>query len=192
MNLRPRLLALADKALAAQIILVVSGTALAFGGAVWWMKPALAVAVTLMMLTWLARTILLGRWIVLKSPLTFLGLLALGLALVQLTPLPGRLASALSPRARAVHALGTLPDRARADDPAIEMPEVVADRTPATLDRPATLRWLLGASACLAVFCVSSHFSDRLGHLTIVWGSVIGAFFLCTTFGVAQLLGGVS
>src|SRR4051812_12353057 len=112
MSLRPRFLAIADKALAAQIILVVSGTALGFGGAVWWMKPALAAAVVLMTATWVARSMLRGCWVFLKSPLTFLGLAALGLALIQLTPLPGRLASVVSPRARTVHALGVLPDSA--------------------------------------------------------------------------------
>src|SRR4051794_10188884 len=111
MSLRPRFLAIADKALAVQIVLVVSGTALAFGGAVWWMKPALAALVVLMLATWVARSMLRRRWVLLKSPLAFLGLAALGLALFQLTPLPGRLASVVSPRARTVHALGALPDR---------------------------------------------------------------------------------
>ncbi|MDB5351167.1 MAG: lipid core-O-antigen ligase-like enyme [Planctomycetota bacterium] len=192
MTVRPRFLAIADKALALQVILIVCGTALAFSGSVWWMKPALGIATVSLMITWLARTYFLGRWIVLKSPITLLGLLALGLAVGQLLPLPGRLASLVSPRSRAVHTLGTLPELARADNPAWEMREIVADRTPATIDRAATLRWLLGAIAGLAVFCVCSHYADRLGHAAIIWGSVVCAFFIGTTFGVAQLMGGAS
>lgn len=192
MTLRPRFLRFIDKVLAGLIVLAVTGTALAFGGAVWWARPALALVGALMLAAWLARSLALGRWIVLKSPLTFLGLLALGIAVVQLAPLPGRLATSLSPRARAVHALGTLPDRAKDDDPDVVIPEVVADRTPATLDRSATLRWLLGAVLGLSLFCVSSHFADRWGHAAVIWGSVVAAFFVATTFGLVQLTGGVS
>ena len=138
MNLRLRLLKIVDGLLAALILVTVTGTSLAFGGAVWWAKPALAVTTSLMIVASLARCLLDGRWIVLKSPLAMLGLFAIGLALIQLTPMPGRIASLLSPQARAAHALGTLPDLAKADDPDAVIPESAASRTPATLDRPAT------------------------------------------------------
>jgi hypothetical protein len=62
----------------------------------------------------------------------------------------------------------------------------------ATVDRPATLRWLVGAAGCLAVFGVAAQFADRLGHLLIIWGSVVAAFFLNTAIGLVQLIGGRS
>ncbi len=46
--------------------------------------------------------------------------------------------------------------------------------------------------ACLAVFCACGHFADRFGRSAIIWGSVIGAFFVGTTFGVAQVVGRAS
>ena len=192
MNLRPRLLSVIDKLLALLVMLSVGGTALAFGGAVWWAPPALGAITAVMLAAWLVRCLLMGQMVILKSPLTFLGLAALGLACLQLAPLPGRVAAKLSPNARAAHALGTLPDLARADDPDAEIPEAGSERSPATIDRPATLRWLAGAAAGLALFCVCSGFADRLGHSAIVWGSVVSAFFLGTVFGLVQVTGGVS
>lgn len=192
MTPRSRILRLVEKALAVEIMLLIAGTPLLFGGGVGWMKPAIGIAVLTLALTTLLRAALIGRWGVLKSPLTTLGLLAIGLAALQSVPLPGRLASGLSPKARAVHALGVLPDLAASDDPSVAMPEVVADRTPATIDRPATLRWVVGALACLAVFIASSHYADRLSHTSLIWGSVVAAMFVGTTFGIAQLVGGVS
>ena len=71
----------------------------------------------------LARAAVLGRWSVLRSPLTGLGAAAVMLAVVQVAPLPPALAAKLSPRSRAVYSQGVLPDRALADDPAVELPE---------------------------------------------------------------------
>ena len=56
MTIHPRLLRLTDRLLASQILLVVVGTALAFGGAVWWwMKPALAALTAGLAMTALIR-----------------------------------------------------------------------------------------------------------------------------------------
>ncbi len=60
----------------------------------------------------------------------------------------------------------------------------------ATLDRPATLRWLVGAAGCLAVFWTASQFADRLKHLYIIWGAVVAGFFLNTAVGLVQLVCG--
>ncbi len=181
-----------DRILAIQLVAVITGTALAFGGAVWWMKPALAVMTVGLATTALIRSALIGRLFVLKSPLTAIGVLALGLSAVQIVPLPGRIASMLSHNSRSAHALGTLPDQAKHDDSTAEIAEIVADRSAASVDRPATLRWAFGAAACLAVFCVCAHYSDRLKHATMIWGSVVAVFFVGTTFSIAQLLGGAS
>ena len=59
-----------DRILAIQLVAVITGTALAFGGAVWWMKPALAVMTVGLATTALIRSALIGRLFVLKSPLT--------------------------------------------------------------------------------------------------------------------------
>jgi hypothetical protein len=117
--------------------------------------------------------------------------LALGLAAVQLAPLPEMWAARLSPRSREVYALGTLTRPVLDADPSIALPEPAAIRSPVTVDRSATLRWLAGASACLALFWGVSQFADRLGRLYVVWGSIVAAFFLNTAFAVVQLVGGM-
>jgi hypothetical protein len=111
------------------------------------------------------------------------------LAAVQLAPLPARIAGRLSPRSQEVHSLGMLPDLARADDPTLDVPAPGFNRTPITVDRPATLRWLFGALGCWTLFCVVSHFADRLQHALVVWGTVVAALFVGTIFGMIQLLG---
>ena len=84
-----------------------------------------------------------------------------------------------------------IPDLARADLPSVELGEPAQIRSPATLDRSATLRWLFGALACLAVFWAVSHFADRLKRLYLVWGCVLAAFLLNGAFGLVQIAGGV-
>lgn len=187
-NLRIRLLAGADRLLAVLLATVLVGTPLAFGGAVWWARPALAALILLLVLAWSARVLLEGTGRIHRSPLPWLGGLALLLAAVQLFPLPARPASAISPRSRAFH----VPDvsTATVDGLAPSSPEPVGGRSAATLDRPATLRWLVGAAGCLALFGVAAQFTDRLGHLCVVWGSVVAGFFVNTAIGLVQLVGG--
>ena len=42
MNLHPRILLATDRVLAALVVALVLGSALCFGGAVWWFRPAFA------------------------------------------------------------------------------------------------------------------------------------------------------
>jgi hypothetical protein len=184
---------MADRLVGALLVLLLVGTTLAFGGAVWWARPAIAAATLLLVATWMARVALDGRWRWLKSPLAPLGAMALMLAVVQLAPWPGALLRWVSPRSAAVHAHGLLPERAEADDPegGSSRSAAAVGRAPLTVNRSATLRWLVSASVCLAVFCVVAHYADRLGRSLVVWGSVIASLFVCTTFGVVQLAGGV-
>jgi O-antigen ligase len=186
-NLRPSLLPIVEAILAVAIVILVVGTTLAFGGAVWWARGFVAALAVLVVVAGLVRMLLEGTMRVLKSPLTFLAILALGLAIVQLAPLPSRLAARLSPQAQAVYARGILPTLARADDPGEELPEPAPVRSPATLDRAATVRWLAGAIACLGLFWAVSQFSDRLSRLYLVWGAVVAAFFFNTAFAVVQV-----
>ena len=108
----------------------------------------------------------------LKSPLTFLGLLVLALGMVQLLPLPAALARRISPVAQEVYSPGTWSRLVLADDPEAVFRRRPQVRSPATLDRAATLRWLVGAAVCLGIFWTVSHYVDRLGRLYWVWGSV--------------------
>jgi hypothetical protein len=190
LDLRQRLLALTDRALAVLLAVLLAGTTLAFGGETWWAAPAIAVLTAAIVLASLVRVVLVGRMPVLKSPLVFLGLLALGLAAVQLAPLPGPVAGRISPRSREVYALGALSRPVLAADPTIALPEPAGIRSPVTVDRSATLRWLAGATACLALFWGVSQFADRLGRLYVVWGSIVAAFILNTAIAVVQLIGG--
>ncbi len=80
-----------------------------------------------------------------------------------------------------------IPERARADDPELALPDPFLARCPITLDRPATLRWLVGAVACLALFGVASHYSDRLRHAQVIWGSVVAAFFVNAVLASVQV-----
>jgi hypothetical protein len=187
MVLREKTSRLCDRATAVLLALVVLGSTLAFGGAVWWFPPVLLTVVFLLVATNLIQQLATGRMPILKSPLTPLGLLALGLGLIQLVPLPTAFASRLSPVAHQAYCHGLLPELARMDDPEVRLSEPSEIRSPATLDRPATLRWLLGAAACLAIFWTVSHYADRLVRLYLVWGLVIAGFLLNTALAIVQV-----
>jgi hypothetical protein len=135
----------------------------------------------------LASVALEGRVRCLKSPLTILGGLAIALAVGQMLPLPPALASRLSPRSRQLYALGFVPDHITATAPTLDIPEPVAVRTPVSVDRASTLRWIAGALVCLALFWGVSHFTDRLGRLYLIWGSIVAAFCLNTAFALVQV-----
>jgi O-antigen ligase len=175
-----------DRLLGAVVVLLLLGTTLAFGGRVWWAAPVGGALCAALVLGSLFRMLLEGSVRVLKSPLALLGLLALLLAAAQLVPMPRVVAERVSPRARAAYQLGILPDRARAVDPDVALPDGPTIRTPVSLDRAATLRWMAGGMVCLAVFWGVARFTDRLGHLYLVWGSVVAAFFLNTAVALVQ------
>ena len=181
-----------DVGLAGALIGLTLGTALTFGGVVWWSRPLVAVLASVASLGWLVRAALVGRWVILKSPALPIFGLAIALGFVQLIPLPTSLAGRISARAVATNALGVIPDRVVGDDPSFEMPATFATRSPLSLDRPATLRWVVAALSCLAVFWVASHFGDHLRHVRLVWGCVVAAFFVNVVLGVVQLAGGVT
>ncbi|MEJ7638950.1 MAG: hypothetical protein WKF75_13510 [Singulisphaera sp.] len=86
MNLRLFLSRVADRIWGASLACVIVGTALAFGGAVWWSRPVIAALTALFVLAGLLRLAVEREVRVLKSPLTALGVLALGLATAQLSP----------------------------------------------------------------------------------------------------------
>jgi hypothetical protein len=186
-NPRQRILVASDRAICALIAMVILGGTLGFGGAVWWFRPSVVLAVFLLVSIKLAGFLAVGKFPLLKSPLTFLGLLALVLGVVQLAPLPARLALRLSPVAHDVYARGVLPNLVHADDPEANLPEAIAIRSPASLDRSATLRWLVSAAACLGIFWVVSHFTDRLGRLYLIWGVVIAGFMINAALAIVQI-----
>ena len=107
MNQHPRILLATDRLLAALVVALVLGSAFCFGGAVWWFRPAFAALAFMLSLTMLVRLLLEGRMPFLKSPLTLLGFLALGLGLLQLTALPAPLARRLSPAAQEIYSFGS-------------------------------------------------------------------------------------
>ncbi len=181
-----------DQLLALAVTGLLLGTALAFGGVVWWSRPVVSVLAALIAALWLVRVAVLGRWAILKSPAMPIFGLAMGLGFVQLIPLPTAVAGLISKRAVATNALGVIPDRVLEDHPSFEIPATFATRSPLSLDRPATLRWLVAALGCLATFWVATHYSDRLQHVRLLWGCVIAAFFVNVVLGVVQLVGGVN
>jgi hypothetical protein len=172
------------------LALVLLGTSLGFGGVVWWAAPLVAVGSFMMVTAVLTRLVFAGRLPILKSPLTLLGLAVLVLALAQLIPLPGPIARRLSPRAADVYARGFFQELARADDPHATLPEPAQARTPASLNRSATLRWLVLATACLGIFWAATHFADRLGRAYLIWGCIVGAFLLNGAIAMVQVAAG--
>jgi O-antigen ligase len=190
-NQHPRILSATDRLLAVLSVALLLGSAICFGGAVWWFRPAFAVLALAFSLTMIVRLLLERRLPYLKSPLTPLGFLALGLGILQLTSLPAPLARRLSPAAQEIYSFGVMPGLARADFPGVKLDEPAQIRSPATLDRSGTLRWLLGALACLGIFWTVSHFADRLKRLYLIWGCVVTAFLLNGAFGLVQIAGGV-
>ena len=187
MNWRAKIVILSDRVICGLIVVLVPGSVLGFGGAVWWFRPVLSVAAFLLVASKLTQSLAAGRMAILKSPLGPLGLLALGLGVLQLAPLPAGLASRLSPVAHDAYARGVLPQLVHADDPQTALPEGPQIRSPASLDRSATLRWLVEAAACLGIFWSVSHFTDRLGRLYLVWGLVVAAFLLNAALAIVQI-----
>jgi hypothetical protein len=183
-------MAATDRMLITALVVLVVGTGLCFGGAVWWYPTALSIVVFLMVISRLLQCAVQGRMVLLKSPLTLLGVLALALGVAQLLPLPAPLARGLSPVAHEIWATGTWSRLVQEDDPEAEPLSPAHIRSAATLDRAATLRWLVGASACLAVFWTVSQFVDRRGRLYWLIGSVLGIFVFNTALGIVQLGGG--
>ncbi len=173
-----RLKTLIDRMQAVLIGATLVGSTLAFGGAVWWFRPVLALFTGLLLLSWIVRLAIVGRVTIWKSPLTAIGLMALLLGLTQLVPLPDGVLRRVSPRGSELVAEAT-PDGQSAPRQSISM------------DRSATLRWLGGAGAGLIVFCVAGYFTDRVGRLQWVWASVLTGFALCSVIGVVQLIGGL-
>lgn len=187
MTFRQRLVVAIDRLLAVVIALYLGGTVVLFGGRIWWAPPLLAFgAVTVVGLS-LIRVLLEGRLRVLKSPLMLLGVLMLGLAVGQIAPLPGKIAESLAPASRSIYLWGFLPSKVKALDASVPLPDPLSIRSPVSVDRPATLRWLAAATACLGIFWGVSRFTDRLSHLYIVWGTVVAAFFLNTAVACVQL-----
>jgi hypothetical protein len=189
MDVRQRIVAITDGLLAIALAALVFGSVVCFGGAVWWFPVAVAGLTFLMVVARLVQLLVQGRMPVLKSPLTLLGMLVLGLGVVQLVALPAGLARRVSPVAQEVYGTGSWSRLVQQDDPAAEVPAPAEVRSPATLDRGATLHWLVGAAACLAVFWTVSHYVDRLGRLYWILGSVAAGFLLNVALGVVQISG---
>src|SRR5262249_55323794 len=106
LSIRQRLQNGTDRLMSVVLASLLAGTTLAFGGAVWWAGPVIAVLTFCFALACLLRIALEGRMRLLKSPLTVLGVMALALAVVQLAPLPAALSQRFSPRSHQAYTLG--------------------------------------------------------------------------------------
>src|SRR5262249_9377674 len=82
---------------------------------------------------------------------------------------------------------GFLSHLVHADDPEAELPAAPAIRSPASLDRSATLRWLVSAACCLGIFWTVSHYTDRLRRLYLIWGLVSAGFLLNSALAIVQI-----
>lgn len=186
-TIRSRILAAFDRTFGWLVAGLVLAAIVGFGGVAWWSRPALIAGAVGLTTLLLVRNLADGRARILKSPLGLLGLAALGLGVVQAAPLPGSLAARLSPTAREVYTRGVLPAAALDDDPKAAIPEASSIRSPASLDRAATVRKLALLAACLGVFWCASHGVDRLQRLYLVWGAVIAGFLMNATLATVQV-----
>ncbi len=191
MNLRTKILAATDSILAATIVTLLLSSVFCFGGAVWWFRPVAAVLAFVLAGAQLLQQLIRGRLPILKSPLSLFGIGAIGLAVLQLVALPSGLARRVSPAAQELYSCATFPALARADYGSELAIEPAPIRSPATLDRAATLRYVVTALVCLATFWAVSHFADRLSRLYLIWGTVLAAFFVNAAFAAVQITGQV-
>ena len=186
---RIRTLEWTDRLQATILVMMLVGSVLAFGGIVWWWRPVLSGLAVALVVLGFGRVAIEGRARIRLSPLPVLGVLTLGLAIVQLVPIPPSLAGRIAPESRSLYAQGLLAKKALADDPQADFPEPLASRTPTTIDRSATLRWCFDASIGLIVLITAARFSRKLGRTMVIWGSVVSVFGLLTGFGLVQWIG---
>ena len=190
MNLHPRILLATDRMLAAVVVALVLGSAVCFGGAVWWFRPAFAVLGFLLAGIKLAQLLIQGRMPILKSPLIAAGPAgARARASCSLCPCHRRSLAGSRPSRSRSTLMESSPGWRRPTFPRSGWASRLRSRSPATLDRAATLRWLVGAAVCLGIFWGVSHFADRLGRLYLVWGSIVAAFLLNAALGLVQITG---
>ena len=187
MNPRQRILVASDRAICALIAMVILGGTLGFGGAVWWFRPGVVVAVFLLVSIKLASFLAVGSVSAAQKPAHVSGTAGPVLGVVQLAPLPASLALRLSPVAHDVYAAAVLPAWFTPMTPKQTLPAAIAIRSPASLDRSATLRRLVSAAACLGIFWAVSHFTDRLGRLYLVWGVIIAGFMINAALAIVQI-----
>ena len=84
MKLRQKITIASDRILGTLIAILILGSTLSFGGAVWWFRPVMAAMIFLLVALKLTQCLLAGEMRILKSPLTLLGLLAVGLGVCSL------------------------------------------------------------------------------------------------------------
>ena len=188
-NLRPRIMLATDRVMAAAVVALVFGSAVCFGGAVWWFRPAVAVVTFVLVGAKLAQHLLNGRVPVLKSPLFLLGLLALALGLLQLVPFPPPWrASSRRPRTRFIP---WEPCRRWPEPTCLGPARRAGGGSLAGDARPCgDIALAGGGGRCAWGFSGrSTHFADRLGRLYLVWGCVVAAFVLNAALGLVQIVG---
>ena len=188
MNLRQKILRASDRVICALIVVLVLGSTVGFGGAVWWFRPVMAVAAFLLVARQADAAPAGRRNANPEEPAHPAGTARPGPGRSPACPLAREAWQAASHQqpTRPIHG-GFFADLVHADDPEASLPEAPQVRSPASLDRSATLRWLVGASACLGIFWAVSHFTDRLGRLYLVWGLVVAGFLLNAALAIVQI-----
>lgn len=188
---RQTLVNILDKFLMGAVPALLGGAVLLCGGMTAWARMILVALTFLLVLVLLTRSCLTGEARLWKSPILPLGLLAVGVAGLQLLPLPGGLTSWISPNSSQIHSRGSLNSLIQRDDPQVQLQPAVLARHPLTIDRAATLRWISTSLVCLAVLWVIGCFADRLDRTLVVCSTLLGAFLINTLVITVQLAGNV-
>jgi hypothetical protein len=173
----------------ALVALILVGSALGFGGLVWWAPvvwvPLVWAGVGLLIF----RLLLERRWGLMRSGLGLCVAAVAVLAVIQLLPLPGRVLGMLSPHAHEVHAWGTLGELARTDDPELGRQEAEPMRGTISLDRSATVRVLAWSMTCWGMLVLVSRYSRTQARTMLVWGSVVTGFAGLSLLGFLEWMG---
>jgi hypothetical protein len=177
-----------DRSSSVLLVTLLALAVLAFGGLVWWFPVFAAVVLTVLAGVIVIRAWVGGSFAIFAGPAPLLALMAIVLGVFQIVPLPAGLMGR--------HSVRSIGHWTSSEGAGSTGPEKAGDTTPfvqgrilLSADRPATLRWVLAATACLAVFVVAGHFADRLRRLKLVWGALVVAFGICTWSGCLQIAG---
>ena len=179
-----------DRVMAAAVVALVFGSAVCFGGAVWWFRPAVSRADVRACRHQAHAALARRAGAALEEPAVparAAWRLALGSCSLCRCRRRWRAGS------RRLHTrftrTGILPALARADLPSVRL-ERAGRGSLAGDARPGRDLALAGGGGRVPGDLLGRrHFADRLGRLYLVWGSVVAAFVLNAAFGLVQIVG---
>lgn len=174
---------------AVPLVMVLAGSGLLFGGAVWWFRPLAMMGVSLAVAGGLVRIGCLRTRLFLRSPLLLAALLLGGWATAQLVPLPRAVVRNFAPMADRVNAQGLSPANTGAATDAAATGGI-SSRIPISLNRSEGVRGLLCLAVGGSVFWFVGVWTDRLPKLLLVMGLLVALGMINSALVCLQLMDG--